>query len=114
MELKLEARIKRENEISAFIFHSNPFSCGLGSPWEKRMKGWAIKLAAAGWKSRDGRGNKAGTEGAAGHVENSSDMLGETHFLFSVEDATSKTSWGDLKDPLTLSYPKNFLSEQVV
>lgn len=39
MELKLEARIKRENEISAFIFHSNPFSCGLGSPWEKRMKG---------------------------------------------------------------------------
>lgn len=39
MELKLEARIKRENEISAFTFHSNPFSHGLGSPWKKRMKG---------------------------------------------------------------------------
>ena len=63
---------------------------------------------------RGGRWSKEGPEGEAGRVENSSAVLGETHFLFNVEDATSKTSREDLKDPLTLSYPKNFLSEQVV
>lgn len=67
MELKLEARIKRENEISAFTFH-NPFSHGLGSP-EKRMKGAELQTPASGWKLRGGRWSKEGTEGEAGRVE---------------------------------------------
>lgn len=56
-----------------------------------------------------------GREGAAGHAENLSDALKETHFSFSGGDATRHSfSRRDVKDPVTLQYPRNTLPQQVV
>lgn len=56
-----------------------------------------------------------GAERSAGPAGIFPDALKETHFIFNAGDITMRYFSGrDLKDPATLQYLKNFLSQRVL